>query len=1231
MRIILTALLSILSLFDSGPQHAGFHNITFKVDANKVRDVCQDTTGLMWIGTSNGLMCYDGYSTVMYQGWDDPDAAITEIFDMIMYDGYIAVGTERGLRFFDPYGKGYCSPFPELAELPSARLIHREGDTLWIITREEQCYSFRAGRLSLQNHICYRGINLYPEVLGRIMAVIESRKGGLLIGTDDGLFHYDGDHLIGLDIVEGNSVRCLERDNFGLVLVGTEAGLYLYDEQTAKTVKRVNDTRIPDSLANNELNAIFVDREGNIWICTDFGISISQQNRLYSRNSLAKLIGDGRGNHFMSSMSCDSELWLGGDNGLIHIKKDGRIDWFCKESEDLHLKHNVVRKVFKDHLGQIWIASDGGIARYDRREDRFKYLSLTSEDSRTSIYSYDIIEDADGMLWVATFNGGIFVIDPSMNEDEMFVSQKAFGNAEGYVRKVFSLSSDDGRTIWAAGSDGVVSIDNRTKDVTPGGFWASSIIADKNGLWYTAAGNICHFSPENKRTDTVSFRSGTSQIYSFIKEDRYIWFTTMDGMFYFDVEDRLVRSTGIKDNSYRTACLDYDTGNLIFGGKDVVSVVPCRDKYRFTSSHPVRVIGTDGSWKSGNHIRFSRPSNAHILVSSLSFKPDRSDEIYYRFDSDTSWEMLPSGSNVINVANLHGGRFILYLSSSNPDVDPGTVVSEYVVDVPYPWYLSLPACLSYLLFVLAVVWLAVRRVRRSNEEKLARKEREKSLELSNLKTDFFVNISHELKTPLSLILAPLERLVDDAPSPKMRESLKQIQRNALKLSALVYKVLDFRQVEEEDENSLVRTVVDLCTMAQSCVEGFRPLAVRKGIEMRFSAPSSPILMSLDLLKMESVLSNLLSNAIKYAPEENGIVEMSLCSKDGDVVVTVSDNGPGIDKSDLPLVFVRFYKGKHSKSSGSGIGLSLVKKFVELHSGTIEAESGGGTRMVIHIPLDGANVPAEGQMSDLQEGGAQDEQLPRILIIDDNAEIVDLLTESLSRRYSCYRADNGESGLRKAVEVVPDCIIVDQMMPVMDGLTFCKNLKKNLLLSSVPVIMLTAKDDPDTELESMKAGVDSFMSKPFELKKLQLRLSQLLERKRYLEQKTTAEAILESRPAASGKTADELLMDRMASIVEEHMDEESFNVSALARALEMDNKKLYRKILQLTGMTPVSYLRKLRIRRAAHLIEQGGYSISEVMYMVGYVNASHFSSNFNDEFGMTPRNFQKNLKKMSEIQ
>ena len=355
-----------------------------------------------------------------------------------------------------------------------------------------------------------------------------------------------------------------------------------------------------------------------------------------------------------------------------------------------------------------------------------------------------------------------------------------------------------------------------------------------------------------------------------------------------------------------------------------------------------------------------------------------------------------------------------------------------------------------------------------------------------------------------------------------------------------------------------------------------------------------------------------ANAMKYVEDGKGKIVVHVERKVSEVVVSVNDNGPGVPNSELSKLFNRYYTGQNARE-GSGIGLSVVKKYVELHGGEVKAENKDGLKVVFTLPLCAPHA------SDLEDK-LDEMNKPVVLIVDDNREILEFLTTALESSYLCMTAQSGEDAEKMMETRIPDIVITDQMMPGIDGTELCHRIRHNHSTELVPVIMLTAKDDSDTELKSIRSGADVFMPKPFDLRKLQLHIVQLLNKRKAIEQNTRIQSMTSASHEEPALTNDEELMERIISLIDSNMHMEEFNVTKLCDLLCMDQKQLYRKIKQLTGETPVSFIRKQRMKRAAALLKQDRFTVSEVMYQVGFSSPSYFTKSFTKEFGMSPKDY-----------
>lgn len=407
------------------------------------------------------------------------------------------------------------------------------------------------------------------------------------------------------------------------------------------------------------------------------------------------------------------------------------------------------------------------------------------------------------------------------------------------------------------------------------------------------------------------------------------------------------------------------------------------------------------------------------------------------------------------------------------------------------------------------------------------------MELLRQKNEFFINMSHELKTPLSLIIAPLSTLIRATQqNAALKKSLTGIQKNALQLNMLIHKVLEFKNADFKDDNSMIRSHVDMNSLVRNCLESFASVVVERNIQLNFHSANQEIWMNMDTLKIQSAITNLISNAIRFVKNNTGIVDVTIRQKENQVLIGIEDNGRGISEKDAKMIFVRFYQGDNQSpnNEGSGIGLFLVKKYVEMHGGKVELTAHKTTLFTISLPLDGENaIPNE----PVDEERDIDPNKYTIIIVDDNREIVSVLRDLLSEQYNCIMAFDGKDGLEKIEKYHPSLIIADQMMPVMNGFQLVRALKRQQATANIPILMLTAKDDQDTELQSIKLGVDIFLSKPFNLDKILLQVARLIEKKMALEKdaKIAAIASPQFEEITKPENYDEKFMERITLIIE----------------------------------------------------------------------------------------------------
>lgn len=1270
--------------------YQAFKNIALPFDANIVNIVYQDKQGMMWFGTKRGLFNYNGYD--IHEYINDKKSDGNSILAIAQVDSqYLAIGTDYGLLWFNLKTERYEAVYPEPGILKAIRSLAFFDNKLWIGTRDEGLFYYDIHLKKLQktalddinetliyaleptddklfigSYECLSYYDIKTQKRCRIdfgdgkrlmvnSLLWDKANGCIWIGTEGFLFKYGitTKKLEQQPFLTGNSFKTLAIDNKGNLLIGTDVGLYVYDLISGKYKHIIHDSRNSQSLCNNVIWDITCDEKHNIWLATDRGVSLAQANADYRFIHLSEIVQVGDGNLFMHiCIDSKDEYWLGGENGLIHIKNKGgryQVKWFQTKDAVYSLNHNHIRDIYEDRDRNIWIATDGSIARYDRDKDRFIYYSIQDKSGKKNAnWAYGIYEDRHGRLWIATYLGGLFIL----NKHELIAGEadKPFSdiihhldNESGLDNVVYQMIPDDKGRMWVNTQKGLACIDMETLKVELKNIFLDNMIYDNHVIWFSTQGQLYGYDIAESRVKEIPFSASGSQIYSFVKENNRIWFSSTNGIFYLDIHTKKVYNVSKSGYYYQSGFYNQINHEILWGGEDCITCFSLEqidarqpsDKVYITSvsaNGKQLIQGTDyegNNPRYGAEIRLKHRGNITLELSSYSYFQQHEETFYYRIDESELWQNLEKGQNHISFVNLPGGEYSLRLSNTNPAEDKDAIISTYTIKMPYPWYACWEAYLAYIFLLLSAIFFFFMQIQKRNKKKYEQREKEKSLELSNLKMDFFVNISHELKTPLSLIIAPLSQLISEVSGVKQKETLMSIHKNSLRLNTLIYKILDFKQMEFESENSLIRSHVELCTLLQNCMSTFSTAVKKKRIQLTFSTEIDTLWLNLDVIKIESILINLISNAIKYVADGEGVIRVSLRKAGENICITVSDNGIGINEEELSLVFIRFFQGKSKKkhSEGTGIGLYLAKKFVELHDGHIEIWNDKGTTIEVTIPVTGGNaIFSENQAIEMQVEEQPAEETT-LLIIDDNKEMVAFLAETLSKQYHCIKAYDGKEGLLAVQEHTPDLIIVDQMMPVMDGFEFSRIIRHNQPTVSIPIIMLTAKDDMETELKSIKAGIDIFIPKPFDIKKLILRIAQLLQKRHSLEKSIRIETI--TQPAFETgddkRTADEILMEKVTRVIEENMEKEEFNVTMLTEMIAIDQKQLYRKIKQLTGMTPVNYMRKLKMKKAAVLLAKDKFTISEVMYLVGYTNASYFTKCFSEEFGVSPKQFIINNK------
>lgn len=621
--------------------------------------------------------------------------------------------------------------------------------------------------------------------------------------------------------------------------------------------------------------------------------------------------------------------------------------------------------------------------------------------------------------------------------------------------------------------------------------------------------------------------------------------------------------------------------------------------------------------------------------------PSKTQYLYRLDELGDEWLSLAAGTNRITFTNLSHGSYTLSVRAINSDGFQGTDVAQLSIIVRPPFWLSWWAYLCYSLVVVVALWFARRLLLKREREKFhiqqMEQEAAKNEEVNQMKFRFFTNISHELRTPLTLIISPLEELLVKESDEARKTVLQLMYRNARRLLALVNQLLDFRKGEMSG-HQLSLSEGDIVSYIREICNSFLLMADNKHIQFSFFSGVECFPMAFDADKVGKIVMNLLSNAFKYTPDGGRVtVMMEYIEEENEwMEIKVSDTGIGIPDADTQHIFERFYQAAHKgmeETTGNGIGLSLVHDFVQLHGGSVEVfdNIGAGTVFVVRLPVRHVDVaavlpeplvvlPESEKTTEAMAEQTSRKEFPLLLVVDDNADFRMFMQHSLELQYRVKLASDGEEAWNMMQDELPDLVISDVMMPVMDGIELCRRIKADKRTAYIPVILLTARQAVEATVKGLEIGADDYVTKPFNMMVLVLRIRKLIEQSRY---RHATHAVIDPTPSDIVITSlDEKLIEKAIKYVEDNISRSNFSVEELSRGLGMSRVHLYKKLLQITGKTPIEFIRVIRLKRAAQLLRESQLHVSEVAYEVGFNSPRYFSRYFKEEFGMLPSEYQE---------
>lgn len=1107
-------------------------------------------------------------------------------------------------------------------------------------------------------------------------------------------------------LLPGHIVRCITQDSSGLIWIGTDhGGINILNKKTGEITVLKNKIYNENSIAQNSVITLFCDKNGIVWAGTyKNGVSYYHPNMFKFRKSPlyyyfyqdAEIFDC---NSFYKDR--DNNLWIGTNGkGLIKFNEEtGDIKRFqTEESNPLSISSNIITSITGDHTSTVWIGTFlGGLNSFNGSYFTRYQTDGSNPNSLSNKSIYAMKEDKDNNLWIGTLGGGVDMLDSSRKNFTKHNTHNSSGLMSNFV---LSMSTDRVQNIYLSLDRGISIIENKTKNIRPyfndslanflTNISSNYICLDSRELMWIATNNgINVFNPRTNEFTYITEKEGlpTDEVVSLVEDnDGNMWAGTRNGLVcihckYADYKLNFTISVyneqdGLPNGVCNHNAVFKDENGIIYIGStngyvsfDPRSIPVNREVVtpRFTDlivSNQVirpqveyngRVI-IDKTITDLNEITLNyKETNFTIQFSSMDFSSSRKYHYKYLLEGlDNDWTEIKNGVGAASYSNLNSGRYKLIIYASNGDNVWTDKPLELTIIVKPPFWLSWWAILIYLFVILIILqWFISYKLKKQKSEfEQARiiLEANQTHELDELKLRFFTNISHEFKTPLTLILTPLEKLLKSPKDEDQKKVLTIMYRNAMNLMDMVSEILDFRKF---DQNKMGLNISrgDIISFIKNIVQSFSSLAIEKSIKLTFTSYIGELLMDFDKEKMSKILTNLISNAFKYT--EDGHIDISVgiseTLKEGkgtsqQLNIKVSDTGIGIDAKYKDKIFERFFRIESPEkniATGTGVGLHLVSEFVKLHEGTISVNNNidRGSVFIITIPirnlsykeLQRQDVIYSGENShvfDKQEnesGDSKKAHLPLLLIVDDNEDFCVFIEDLFKDDYRVIMANDGEEACTLVLDQLPDIILSDVMMPKMDGYEFCRSMKEDMRTSHIPIILLTAKSSEENKYSGIEAGADDYISKPFNIDMLKLKISKILEKQKKLH--SSFKKKIDISPSEIEITPlDEKFVKKAVSIVEKNIGNTEFLVEDLCKEMGMSRVYFYKKILALTDKSPSEFIRFIRLKRAADLLEKSQLFVNEIAFQVGFNDPKYFRKYFKEEFGVTPNEYKRNLSK-----
>jgi signal transduction histidine kinase/DNA-binding response OmpR family regulator/sugar lactone lactonase YvrE len=1251
---------------------------TTSLPVNEILSLCEDKNGILWIGTGGGsLVYYDRIHDTFhrYHGSGVSKKSQTEAILAITSDhlGRLWVAGYNDLRIIDlKTNKTTKPPLKYNGRFVTLGLFEDSKRRMWLGTSVGLfCVNLDKGTSELYT---YNEHDKNSIGQGIVKGIAEDRSGKMWFGTRSGLSMLLPEHA-GFSNFLNTRVFTIAPDN-GNLWLGTEKGLVIFNTRNLTWDSYFPMLRNSYSLSAKWVNSIFIDTTGIYWMGTNGGINKFDRNLALLDVKLTNLFdSQGLGGPNINAFAEQKKgiFFIGTDNSLqLFDSNTGLFKTISIKRQKNAPDNFTILSLKYDKSGNLWIGTlHDGLYIFNATTNNTVHVMASGTDKHISQNDVHVIEeDQKGRIWIGTNGGGIDIYDPKTgkfcNYSQLYNTSPHNLAANNFIRTITPVNGDEmWAGTWGGGLTvfniitGQTKIFNKAENALPNDLILSVLQDGTGDIWVaTNGGGIDKFDAKSARFKPFLEKDGLINdiVYKILQDKSGIfWLSTSRGIMSLNTHSHQTnvysKQNGVQDSPFiRGSGIASSDGTLFLGGQDGFNYF---DPQKLPKRNEISKVALTGLKVDNNtvfagknspiqqqismakEIRLAYHQNFSISYTSLNYTDAHQDEYSYLLKNfDKKWNYVGHSSTAY-FTNLDPGDYTFMVRASNGRGNWNTEATSITIKVLPPWWRTIYAYIIYVLSIIGIVFYSryrgITRIKRKFAIEEEKREAKLMHELDVMKINFLTNISHEFRTPISLIMAPVENLMAIQGHENIAKEASAIKRNTRRLLNLVNQLLDFGKMEAH-ELRLNFSTGDLIAFIKDAANSFEDISERKKIAFEFQTEVESLPAKFDADKMERIIFNLLSNAFKFT-SAGGLVSVSLSVNshpEASIKIVISDSGIGIPKSEQSKIFKKFFQHDTPETilnQGSGIGLSITKEFIELQGGdiSVESEPGVGTSFIVELPV----VPISETISYLSESStdsisstltiSEESEKCNILLVEDNDEFRNYLKENLAINYNVAEATNGKEGWQKVLSWHPDLVVSDISMPVMDGIELCRKIKTDKRTNFMPVILLTALSGEENEVKGLRTEANDYLTKPFNFEILRTKIHNLISLNQLLKH-TYSRQIQMIVPEAEIESSDQKLLNDISIFIEETLNDSEFSIGVLSKHLGMSRSTLYNKLFQLTGQAPVDYVRNIKLQKAASLLEKSNYTIREIAFMTGFATPGYFSKLFKEKYNMSPSEF-----------